>query len=110
MFIVFIMNCGSFFKLPIVGKIKAESILAKFPDLPTYPSGDDIKLSAGWMIEHAGLKGYAQNGIRVHEQQCLVLINESATSYKELQSMVEHVQNIIYDKFGVQLEPEPELL
>lgn len=105
-----IANCGSFFKLPIVSQEKAATITAKYPGLPTYQSGDNIKLSAGWMIEHAGLKGYTQNGMRVYEKQCLVLINDSATSYIELQNMVEHIQKTIDEKFGVHLEPEPELL
>jgi UDP-N-acetylmuramate dehydrogenase len=78
--------------------------------MPVYPHGQDFKIAAGWLIDMAGLKGYQAHGIRVSDKQALVLINESAEHFSDLQNMYEYIQSAVFEKFGVHLEPEPELL
>jgi UDP-N-acetylmuramate dehydrogenase len=105
-------NTGSFFKNPIMTKNKAEELLKKYPEMPLYPQEGNasVKLSAGWLIENAGLKGYRQGGIWVYDKQALVLVNESAKSFKSLWFMAEHIIKEVDQKFGVILEPEPEII
>jgi UDP-N-acetylmuramate dehydrogenase len=101
-------NTGSFFKNAIVDKWKVDELRATYPDMPAYEMGDSkYKLSSGWLIEHAGLKGIVLHGMRVHDKNSLVLINESATSYNDLAKAREEIIGKVRDTFGVQIEQEP---
>lgn len=103
-------NTGSFFKNPIVSSAKVSALLAKYPDLPHYPQHDGReKLSAGWLVEQAGLKGHKERGMWVYDKQALVLVNESAKSFADLKNMVDIVSSTVQQKFGINLEPEPEV-
>lgn len=104
-------NSGSFFKNPVVSSKKAQSLVKDYPNLPTYPQSDDkVKLAAGWMIEEAGLKGYRKNGIWIYDKQALVLVNEGAKSFKDLEAVYLHIVDTVYKKFGVKLCLEPDIV
>ena len=68
---------------------------------------DGNKISAAWLIEQAGFKGKLLHGIRVSDKAPLVLINESAKSYNDLEKAREEIVGHVYDKFGWWLEQEP---
>jgi UDP-N-acetylmuramate dehydrogenase len=104
-------NAGSFFKNPILSRATADSLLGRFPDLPHWPVDKGrIKISAAWMIEHCGLKGYSRGAAGVSEQHALVLVNLGGASGQEIWSVATHVRNIVEDTFGVRLEPEPRIV
>jgi UDP-N-acetylmuramate dehydrogenase len=104
-------NTGSFFKNPIVLPDMANKLLRAYPEMPHYPQTDGTeKLAGGWLIEQAGLKNYQQNGMWIYDKQALVLINESAKSFTDLWLMVEHIISTVNRKFGIILEPEPEII
>jgi len=104
-------NSGSFFKNPVVSSIKAQSLVKAYPNLPTYPQSDGrVKLAAGWMIEEAGLKGYRKNGIWVYDKQALVLVNEGAKSFKDLEAVYLYIVDTVYKKFDVKLCLEPDIV
>jgi UDP-N-acetylmuramate dehydrogenase len=109
-------NAGSFFKNPIVERTKADQLSQLFPSMPVYPvdsqdgRADRVKLSAGWMIEQCSLKGYRENGIGVHHKQALVLVNYGEGTAKELIAFAQMVQNRVFDKFGVTIEPEVNIV
>lgn len=105
-----IANTGSFFKNPIVSKKLADSLKKVYPDMPVYDFGFNKKLAAGWLIEKAGLKGYEKNGIAIHNKQALVITNQSADSFDDLKYIIDLVIKSVNDKFGVKLEPEPEII
>ena len=105
-----IANSGSFFKNPIVPKALCEGLLAAYPKMPYFENPYGYKLAAGWLIEKAGLKGYTKDGIRVYEKQALVLVNDGTNSFSSLENMYTYIQEIVNEKFGVQLEPEPEII
>ncbi len=101
-------NAGSFFKNAIVEKWKADDLLKTHPDMPTYTVDDaHTKIPSGWLIETADLKGQTINGMRVHEGNAVVLINESAKSYADLAAARQQIINTIRDKFQIVLEQEP---
>ncbi|MFY8352894.1 UDP-N-acetylmuramate dehydrogenase [Pseudoalteromonas sp. SSM20] len=104
-------NSGSFFKNPIVSNGLAQSLLEKYPSMPSYFVSDkQIKLAAGWLIEQANLKGYKIGGVEVSEKQALVLINSDGAVNKDLLAMITHIQKAVLAKFGVALEHEVRLI
>lgn len=99
-------NCGSFFKNPVVTKEVYECIRDVYPDVVAYPAGDDYKLAAGWLIEKAGFKGKRFGNCGVHDRQALVLVNYGGATGSELLSMSETIVQDIFNRFGVLLERE----
>jgi UDP-N-acetylmuramate dehydrogenase len=102
-------NVGSFFKNPTVGESEAELLLAQYPDMVTYPAGEGrVKIAAGWMIDHCGLKGYtnATGTAGVHTNQALVLVNLGGATGNDIIDVAKHVQNAVANEFGIKIEPE----
>lgn len=104
-------NAGSFFKNPVVPDAQAAFIQDHHPGLPTWPASDGrTKLSAAWLIEQAGLKGYRQGDAGISERHALVLVNHGDASGRELLALARHVENAVESRFGVTLEPEPRII
>lgn len=100
-------NAGSFFKNPVVDREHAAALLASFPNVPHYPQPDGtVKLAAGWLIDQCQLKGYIHGGAAVHQQQALVLINQSNATSNDVIGLAHHVRAQVGEKFSVWLEPE----
>lgn len=103
-------NSGSFFKNPVVSTEKAEELQASYPNIPSYPAEGGTKLAAGWIIDQCGWKGYRKNDAGVHEHQALVLVNYGRATGEEIHSLATSIMEDVYKKFGVQLEPEVNLI
>jgi len=104
-------NSGSFFKNPVIPKDDYLRLLEKNPDIPHYTvSETDVKVPAGWLIEHAGLKGYRKGDAGVHSKQALVLVNYGKATGKELIEMAGFVQSTVFEKFGIRITPEVNII
>ncbi|MFJ4066526.1 UDP-N-acetylmuramate dehydrogenase [Pseudomonas sp. NPDC089996] len=103
-------NAGSFFKNPVVSAERVERIRAQHPGVVAYPQADgQVKLAAGWLIEQAGWKGYREGDAGVHRLQSLVLVNYGQASGAQLHALAQRIQADILERFGVELEMEPNL-
>jgi UDP-N-acetylmuramate dehydrogenase len=101
-------NAGSFFKNPVISMVEAELLRERYPGIPVWPAGADrAKLSAGWLIEQCGLKGFEQNGASVSQQHALVLINSGEASGQQILALAKHVASAVSERFGIVLENEP---
>jgi UDP-N-acetylmuramate dehydrogenase len=101
-------NNGSFFKNAIVENWLVDDLRTKYPDIKVYDMGGGMsKIPTGWLIEKVGLKGKVLHGIRVHDKNTLVLINESATSYADLAAARDEIIGAVRDTFRIQIEQEP---
>jgi UDP-N-acetylmuramate dehydrogenase len=101
-------NTGSFFKNAIVEEWQLTDLRKDYPDIPTYDMPDGtFKVPTGWLIEQTGLKGTTLHGMRVHDKNALVLINESATSYEDLASARDEIIGSVRDKFRITITQEP---
>lgn len=98
-----IASSGSFFKNVYLTSDE-EIEKAKARGIPVWDGG---KIPAGWLIEHAGLKGQEFYGMRVSDKASLVLINESARDYADLAAARSEIIRIVREKFGYTLEQEP---
>ena len=104
-------NSGSFFKNPVVPETQSEELQKQFPEIPVYDAGTGLKkLAAGWLIEQAGLKGYRKGDAGVHTKQALVLVNYGNAKGKDILDMAHHVIDTVYQKFGIALEPEVNII
>ncbi len=105
-------NAGSFFKNPIVTEQKRNQLLENYPNLVSFEYGSDYKLAAGWLLDHAGFKGYSdpETGVGFYKHQALVLINPNAKSYELLKRTIDMSRQKIADMFGVELEIEPRYI
>ena len=101
-------NTGSFFKNAVIENWQYEDLIKRFPGMPNYDMpGNTHKIPTGWLIEQAGLKGELLHGIRVHDKNALVLVNESAESYGDLAQAREEIIQRVYDMFHIQISQEP---
>jgi UDP-N-acetylmuramate dehydrogenase len=103
-------NAGSFFKNPVVSAELVNSIRSQYPGVVAYPqAGGQVKLAAGWLIEQAGWKGYREGDAGVHRLQSLVLVNYGQASGAQVHALAQRIQADILQRFGVELEMEPNL-
>ena len=101
-------NAGSFFKNAVIQEWLHNELRQQFPDMPSYNMPDGMyKIPSGWLIEQTGLKGQVLHGMRVHDKNALVLINESAAGYADLAMARAEIIQTVYDMFHIQIEQEP---
>jgi UDP-N-acetylmuramate dehydrogenase len=104
-------NAGSFFKNPVVTNKKYKKLLAQFPNLISFKQHDGTyKLAAGWLIDQCGWKGYRKGDAGVHKKQALVLVNYGNATGKDIYNLSEKVKTSVFEKFGVELEREVNVI
>jgi len=103
-------NAGSFFKNPVVSQDEAGILQERFPGLSGWPATDTVKLSAAWMIEYCGLKGFRNGDAGVSDQHALVLVNHGSASGREIADLANKVRTVVFEQFGLELEREPVLV
>ena len=106
------VSCGSFFTNPVVKRQK----LTEFPEDMNFwsmPDEDYVKLSAGWLIENAGIpKGYSLPGSKaaISEKHALAIINTGGASATEIVELARFIQERVAARWGINLIPEPNLI
>ena len=101
-------NAGSFFKNPVVSAEQCRDITDRDPHLVHYPLPDGrFKLAAGWLIDACGWRGKSIGGAGVYEHQALVLVNRGTATGAEVVLLARAIQESVYGRFGIRLEPEP---
>ncbi len=103
-------NAGSFFKNPIVSRATADALLEQHPQLPHWPAGEQVKLSAAWLIEQCGWKGRRTGPVGVHRQHALVLVHYGHGNGRQLLHLAGNIQQDVNNRFGIALQPEPKII
>lgn len=101
-----IANAGSFFKNVIVNKEKFEELKKTYPDMPSFPEENGIKIPSGWLIEQCGYKGKRVGNVGVYEKHALVLVNHGGATGQDIKNLAEQIIVSIHQKFGLTLVPE----
>lgn len=101
-------SAGSFFKNPVIHKnFYEDEVLRRNPDVPCYKVDYRlVKIPAGWLIEHAGLKGYRIGDAEVYPGNCLVMVNRGNATSEDIKQLAKHVADTVNKKYGVRLFPE----
>lgn len=104
-------NCGSFFKNPVITQGQFEELKMHFPDIKSFRAGENqVKVPAAWLIETAGFKGLRRGDAGVHEKQALVLINYGNAKGAEIKDLALDIKSTVFEKFGIALELEVNIL
>ncbi len=112
-------NAGSFFRNPVVDAPVADALSALHPAMPrfavaaddgTAAGGARVKLSAGWLIERCGWKGFRDGDAGVHERHALVLVNHGNATGAQVFALAQRIAESVRDRFGIELAPEPTIV
>ncbi|MDJ0338594.1 UDP-N-acetylmuramate dehydrogenase [Cryobacterium sp. PH31-O1] len=128
-------SAGSFFTNPIVTETFARSLPADAPRWPLEAEPADrvipleeymgvgpipgeepvrlVKLSAAWLIEHAGVRrGFRLPGSKaaVSSKHTLALTNTGGATAAEVAELARYVLGRVQAEYGVNLQPEPVLV
>ncbi|MFJ6654403.1 UDP-N-acetylmuramate dehydrogenase [Microbacterium sp. NPDC091313] len=128
-------SAGSFFQNAIVSSAFARTLPAECPRWPLGPdlepvlviplaafdgvvpppvtTAPDVKVSAAWLIEHAGVgKGFRLPRSRagLSTKHTLALTNRGDATAAELAELARFVQQRVQAEFGLILQPEPVLV
>lgn len=68
------------------------------------------KISAGWLVQEAGLKGKTIGGAQVSDAHGNFIINTGAATADDVLSLIELVKQEVYTQFGVALEEEIQII
>jgi len=104
-------NSGSFFKNPIISKSHFNTLKINFPETPSYfISENQIKIPAGWLIEHLGFKGKRFGNYGVHNKQALVLVNYDDAKGENIFKLAQLIQSTVKRIFDIHLEVEVNII
>ncbi|HEY0373465.1 MAG TPA: UDP-N-acetylmuramate dehydrogenase [Amnibacterium sp.] len=127
------VSVGSFFTNPIVSESFARSLPSSAPRWPTTDDEADIvvplgteppprparnqeprvKLSAAWLIEHAGVhRGFRLPGSHAHlsTKHTLAVVNGGGATAEEVLQLARYIRNLVQIEFGVLLQAEPSIV
>lgn len=111
-------SVGSFFVNPVVDGASLESVVASarvlgvlgFDQLPpAHEVGEDrYKLSAAWLVEHAGFpRGAIRGRVGLSTKHALALIHRGEGKTSELIDFARDIRRGVRAHLGVDLKPEP---
>jgi UDP-N-acetylmuramate dehydrogenase len=81
------------------------------PHVPFFPVENDFfKIPAGWLIEKAGWKGKRIGNVGTYEKHSLVIVNFGVKSGREIVDFARSIRNDVFEKFGIWLENEVEIV
>ena len=61
---------------------------------------------AGQLIDQSGLKGVSIGGAQVSEKHAGFIVNKGTATGKDVRTLIGFIKSKVYEKFGVELEPE----
>lgn len=104
-----INSAGSFFVNPILSKSAADKLPA---EAPRWPQNDGkVKTSAAWLMEHSGVvKGEKLAGAQISNKHVLALTNSGDATAEDIIELARRARKKVYEKFGIKLEPEVQLV
>jgi UDP-N-acetylenolpyruvoylglucosamine reductase len=104
---------GSFFMNPVLTSSELGEFLRRVAtkNVPHFPSGDQVKLSAAWLIENAGFrKGFVHGNVGLSSKHTLAVINRGGGTAREVLELVAMIQDGVREAFGIDIQPEPNFI
>ena len=103
---------GSFFVNPRVSHDHLQRLQNLLGDALVFwrLSETEAKLSAGWLLDQAGWRGYRQGHLQVYLPNALVLVTTGLVDRSCFIDLVQRIKTSIWCQYGVVLEIEPVVL
>jgi UDP-N-acetylmuramate dehydrogenase len=103
-------SVGSFFINPVL-----TSVPDKARDCPRYPDPAGVKLSAAWLIDHAGFpRGYGRDWgrgtVALSSKHALAVTNRGGATTTEVMKFAGHIREGVERRFDIRLGPECDLV
>jgi UDP-N-acetylmuramate dehydrogenase len=103
-------SVGSFFLNPVLPRVPPAA-----HDCPQWPDPEGTKLSAGWLIQHAGFPpGYGadwSNGtVGLSSRHALAVTNRGGATAADIMKFAAHIRDGVQARFDIRLNPECHLV
>lgn len=100
-------TAGSFFKNPVVSASSYEALHARFPDLPSYPAQDGVKVPLAFILDKVlNLRGHRIGAARLFEAQPLVLVLDMGGTAHDVEMLAQDVATRVFEATGIVIERE----
>jgi UDP-N-acetylmuramate dehydrogenase len=105
-------SAGSFFKNPIVSTAEHQRLSALAAHqgfvLPSFETGEGIKVPAAWLVEHSGFKkGDTRGPVAISRRHALALVNRGGARAADIIALKDEIQAGVRHHWDVELKPEP---
>jgi UDP-N-acetylmuramate dehydrogenase len=118
-------SAGSFFKNPVVTREKVVELRKMVPGLQVYSvdqllysqgakvlvnDSTHLKVPAGWLLEEMGWKGRRIGRCGLWPKHALIVVNYGGATPQELLAFVETVRQEFFQRYGIRLENEVNIV
>ena len=105
-------NAGSFFHNPMLATTVVANLKLTYPTLVSFAGANpqQLKVSAGWLIENLGLKGWRQGNLGIYSRQALVIVNHQSATKTEVLAFAQLIQEKVKAAYQIALAIEPIIL
>lgn len=105
-------NAGSFFKNPLIPIEQYQILKEQYPNLISFSTDNKslIKISAAWLIEAAGFKGFRKGNAGVHGSHALIVVNYGGATGKEILNLAKLIKQKVANQFNITLVPEVNIM
>lgn len=101
-------------KFECLERVREYSIKRKFNQPTGKTCGSVFKnpdgFSAGYLIEHSGLKGFSLGGASVSHKHCNFIVSSDDATANDVASLIKIIKEKVYKKYGIVLEEEIEYI
>jgi UDP-N-acetylmuramate dehydrogenase len=111
-------SAGSFFKNPVLSETQFQELAKRAAshalEIPSHPASGSQdkdaqrKVSAAWLVEHAGFpKGYGAGAVGISRKHALAIINRGDAKASDIVALKDEIQRGVREAWGILLEAEP---
>ncbi len=100
-------TAGSFFKNPIISKERYDVLQKRFPNMPGFPIGTNIKISLAWILDTVlHMRGFRKGNIYLSDHNPLVLVVRQPSTEKEVGEFADDIALRTKTATGITIERE----
>ncbi len=97
-------------RTPLSANSEFQNLSSAYPQVKFFRQGDLCKVSAGWLIEQAGWKGFRLGDAGCYDRQALILVNYGRATGRDILALAEKIEASVFDKFAISLEREVNII
>jgi UDP-N-acetylmuramate dehydrogenase len=109
-------SVGSFFTNPVMSRSSFVRLqetwksIGDGSDVPSFPTGDRVKVPAAWLVERSGFtQGFRKGRAGISAHHTLALVNRNGTT-RELIELATEIESTVENTFGIRLYREPVVI